>query len=692
MEFFDQQDRARASSKRLLWLLPAALVLTNLGVYAGVAMLLRGIYLLTRLSSHPGWLARVARHFCAESVWSWELLAWVTLGVTALVALVSGFKLWQLSQGGAVVAKLLGGRLVSPDTTDLAERRLLNVVEEMAIASGLPVPGVYVLEDEFGINALAAGNEPTDAVVAVTFGALKLLSRDELQAVVAHEFSHILNGDMRLNTRLIGWLHGLVALVVLGRVLTFLFVRPMAPTQDGRGFGPVFHPALLPAFVLGWICIVVGSLAAWGARLVQCAVNRQREYLADAAAVQFTRNPAGLAGALKKIGGLAGRSVITSARSELASHMYFSDGMRRRWFGLLATHPPLIQRIRRLDPSFDGKFPAVSLRRVLQESPVTALYRSQGTRPVDYEKLASVIGPEAAAREAIYAAAATQASSATPARSKPGHPTARSRPILNLEFAMTSLGGIPEPVRQATHQPASAAALIYAMLCSKEPDLQQRQIDGLIERTEPGIVAELQRLVPLVAQLDPGHFLPLADLAVRVLRQLSPEQYDSFCRNLQWLMESDREIDLFEYMLQRMIVRQLEPHFRPVKRPPVQYYTLEPLLPDCAVLLSGLARIGSQTEEEAKVAFAHGAKFLGAESALELLPLGKCNLLQIDGAINQVGQASAPLKQQILGALLCTAATDRQLGRREAELLRAVADAWGLAVPPFLTAAPDTPA
>jgi hypothetical protein len=228
------------------------------------------------------------------------------------------------------------------------------------------------------------------------------------------------------------------------------------------------------------------------------------------------------------------------------------------------------------------------------------------------------------------------------------------------------------------------------MLCCKEPDARAHQLAELAERTESGMVAELERLLPEIDELDAGHFLPLADLAVRALRQLSAEQYDTFRANLEWLVEADQQIDLFEYMLQRMVVRHLDPHFRAVKKPPLQYYALKPLLAECAILLSGLARIGQDTEGAAEAAFRRGAANLMSDPELQFLPLTECNLLQLDAAINEVAQASAPLKQQILTALIAAAASDGQLQRREAELLRAMADAWGIAVPPFLGATSRT--
>src|SRR5205085_4514261 len=276
-----------------------------------------------------------------ETTASWshaKMFLATAVGILGIIGSGSFFKTLSLARGGRAVAELLDGRLVNPNSTDAHERKLLNVVEEMAIASGVPVPPVYVMDGEPGINAFAAGHSASDAAISVTHGAMTMLTRDELQGVIAHEFSHLLNGDMKLNLRLMGLVFGILCLTVIGRVL----IR----TRGSKN----------PLPLVGLALIVVGWAGAFFGRLIQAAVSRQRELLADAAAAQFTRNPAGLAGALKKIGGLAYGSRIESPHAEEASHLFFADGVGN---SLFSTHPPLTERIRALDPSFDGKFPRV---------------------------------------------------------------------------------------------------------------------------------------------------------------------------------------------------------------------------------------------------------------------------------------------------------------------------------------------
>jgi Zn-dependent protease with chaperone function len=268
------------------------------------------------------------------------------------------FRTAQLRKGGAAVADLLGGRRVDPMTQDPAERVLLNVVEEMSIAAGLPVPAVFVMDREGGINAFAAGHTVNDAAVAVTRGMLESLSRDELQGVVAHEFSHILNGDMRLNVRIMGLLFGILILTVVGRgILRGSMgggrIRVSGSRRGGGGQVAIIGVALV---VLGYLGVLVG-------RLIQAAVSRQREFLADAAAVEFTRNPSGLAGALKRIGAASAGSRIQDHHAQEAGHLFFAPGLRAGLSGLTATHPPLAKRIQRIDPRWDGSFEVDPVRR-----------------------------------------------------------------------------------------------------------------------------------------------------------------------------------------------------------------------------------------------------------------------------------------------------------------------------------------
>ena len=330
MDFFAQQARAKKHTKLLVVYFVIAVVCIIASVYIASLLIFYGNQSRQQEGVIPGELV----------LWNPQLFAYAVLGTLGVVGLGTLYKTVALSKGGSAVAESLGGRLVDPNTTDPDERRLRNVIEEMAIAAGVTVPAIYVLDDEKGINAFAAGHTQGDAAIGVTRGCMALLDRDELQGVIGHEFSHILNGDMRLNLRIMGVIFGIVCLAVIGRVLIY---------SRGRG-GRDKNPLML----LGLALIVIGAIGIFFARLIQSALSRQREFLADASSVQFTRNPAGLSQALQKIGGVG--SKVEAVHAGEASHMFFGNGLGKPFLGIMATHPPLTKRILAIDPNWDGNF------------------------------------------------------------------------------------------------------------------------------------------------------------------------------------------------------------------------------------------------------------------------------------------------------------------------------------------------
>ena len=344
MDFFQRQANAR---RRTRWLL----------VYFALAILaLAGTFYIVSLS--PYFHANPEKE---GSFWHPELFGQVAGITLVIIALGSLIKRAKLRKGGKAIAIALGGRALSSPSSDPDERELQNIVEEMSIASGLRAPAIYILDNEPGINAFAAGFTAEDAVIGVTKGAMQLLTRDELQGMIAHEFSHILNGDMRLNLRLVSWIHGILWIALVGQAVLRGARACVASNSESdlkkAGLGLFFFGSIVGGIIYG-----LGSMGALFGRLIKSAISRQREFLADAAAVQFTRNPSGLASALKKIGGIAQGSRLQSPLAQEASHMFFGNGLRGSWFGFLSTHPSLKKRIKLLDPGFDGRFPYVAMR------------------------------------------------------------------------------------------------------------------------------------------------------------------------------------------------------------------------------------------------------------------------------------------------------------------------------------------
>jgi len=629
--FFENQDRARKKTGRLV-------VFFVLAVLAIIAMLYALAILVVGYQAYdPSSGARISE----LGWWNPELLVQVGLLALAVVGGGSLFKIAQLRGGGKAVAEGLGGRLVHSDTRDLTERKLRNVVEEMAIASGTATPPVYMLDDELGINAFAAGFSPSDAVVGVTRGCAEQLSRDELQGVIAHEFSHMLNGDMRLNIRLIGVVHGILIIGIIGYIL--LRSAGLSRSRGGRDNSGA---ALLAA---GFGMMIIGFLGTFFGNLIKASVSRQREFLADASAVQFTRNPEGISGALKKIGGFETGSQIEHPNAPEASHMFFGQGIASGINALFSTHPPLAERIRRLDPSFDGDVAS-----------------------------APVAGPPSA-EAAVSGFAGAPAATAVDqiGQTTPAH----------LRHAAQLIASLPAEVVESAHEAYGARAVIYALLIDRDADARRIQLDRLASHADPAVYAEARKLLPLVERVGTGARLPLVDLAIPALRELSPSQYAAFKANVEELIEADRKIDVFEWTLQRILLHHLAPEFEKARPARVKYRSLQRVVPHCQVVLSTLAHAGSRSEAAASHAFGLGVSELSVPG-LDLLPVDRCGLAQLDTAFSVLEELAPQPKGQLLHACAVTVAADREVSVVEAELLRATADSLGCPMPPLLPGQP----
>jgi Zn-dependent protease with chaperone function len=640
MDFFQSQEVARKKTGLLIGYFALAVVLIILTVYLAIAAVLR--------VAEPA--GREGAELALPSLWDAQLFGAVAAGTTALIAGGSLYKIAALSGGGHTVAELMGGRLLHPQTTDLDERKILNVVEEMAIAAGTPVPPVYLLENEEGINAFAAGHSPNDAVIGVTRGCVQTLSRDELQGVIGHEFSHILNGDMRLNLRLMGVLFGILLIGLAGYILmrsTSGYRVRVNERDDDRGGRNV-----LP--LIGLVLYIIGYVGVFFANLIKAAVSRQREFLADASAVQFTRNPDGIAGALKKIGALSAGSAILEPRAAEASHMFFGNaGSAGQLFGLLETHPPLVERIRRLDPSFDGDFSKVRL-----DAPEGQPPQSPGRQP--RARSLSFNPAEAVARVGTIGAP-------------------------QLLYAAGLLKDLAPTLSTQVQDPLGAQATVFAMLLDPAEAVLRQQLSWLDRYAHPAVVRQMRAVLADVRTLAAEARLPLVELAVPALRQMSPAQMREFLAAVKALVEADNNLTIFEYALQRLLLRHLVAYF--VKRPshPPGYTSWEPLVEPANVVLRALARGGQSAPEGATAAFAAGVKALSWPAA-SFKPVleGTTDLIGLDAALRTLDLASRPLKKQILLACAATIGADGRVTVEEGELLRAISDSLDCPMPPLL--------
>lgn len=650
MDFFARQDQARRNTKWLVFYFLVAVVLIIASVYFAFLFIFQG----AASYQHPG----------PPPVFTWwnpKLFLLAAGGTLAVITSGSLIKTAQLSSGGRAVAESLGGRLVSPGTNDPSERKLLNVIEEMAIASGVPMPQVYVLDREHGINAFAAGHNLSDAVIGVTRGCITTLKRDELQGVIGHEFSHILNGDMRLNLQLMGIIFGILCLAVVGRILL-----------NSRGSSRDKNP--LP--LIGLVLILFGWIGVFFGRLIQSAVSRQREFLADASAVQFTRNPAGLSGALQKIAALAEGSRLESEHAAEASHMFFGNPMRRSFFNVFATHPPLEERIRAIDPNWDGTLPKVST----DESEALAAIL-EDRRPAKPAFPPVIPGFPGGPGGLAGAAVAIGTHSVLPSL---GNPTPQ-----HLRYAVELRESLPENLRQAARTPSGACALLYALLLSDDPALRQSQLDQLATRTTSATQEQTAALWPDLSTIAHRARLPVVSLTLPALKQLTQAEFDRFHDTLAWLIESDEQIVLFEFVLQKIIQHQVEPAFTQAPRAAIQYYSLRPLLPDCAVLLSALAHTGETDSAEVARAFQTGVPHLRASDLLALLPSEQAGLTEIGNALDRLALAAPQIKKNLLEACAYVVGADGVIQENEAELLRGIAEALECPIPPFINLSDD---
>ncbi len=645
MDFFEEQAQARKRTVRLAVLFAIAVV----GVMAAVYVLAQIVYSL--VSTDVQGVAYMTGRYesitgLVSAFWNPAVFLFACTSTGVVVGLGSLYKTAQLRDGGSALARSLGGRQVEPDSTKLEERRLLNVVEEMAIASGVPTPDVFVLDREPGINAFAAGKTTSDAAIGVTHGTLQLLRRQELQGVIAHEFSHILNGDSRINLRAIGLLHGIFLLALIGRFL----LRGSRTSSKKEGGG---------VLLVGLGLLVIGSVGVFFGRMLQSAISRQRELLADASAVQFTRDADGLAGALKKIGGAAPGSYLGTPKADEASHIFFSDAIRRlRLFaGIFRTHPPLELRIRKLEPYWDGQFPEVEVPQIAD-----GLSTPPDSPPGDVTAFA-----EAPTEEAVSQAIAHIGS---------------PRPE-QIVFARSLHAALPEMWRHAVHQAPMAQAMVFGLLLAHDEGLRGAEIVALAELTDPQTADLSLRFHSEASNLASAEKIALIDMMMPTLRTLSLSEYHRFRGAVDVLMRSDRRIDLFEYTLSRMIQRHLTRYFEGMGPTPVRFRSLKKLLPDARVLLSTLARVGSRTEDDAIRAFHHGARALQLFEA-EIMPLSDYRLSAVDEALRRYDAAAPALKKSIMLACAATVMADDEVTDREAELLRAIGDGLDCPVPPFV--------
>ncbi len=663
--FFEHQDEARRTTGYLIFLFGCAIAFTILAMYAACILI-------------------VSWGGVAQSFWQPSWLGIIALSVCSIVALGSLRKMFTLRGGGRVVAQSLGGQLVRQDTSNPQERELLNVVEEMAIAAGIAVPEVYLLP-ETSINAFAAGLTSNTAVIGVTQGSLTQLNRDQLQGVIGHEFSHIVNGDMALNLKLMGLVHGLLFIHLLGReFLLGRHRRYFSSDRDRKGGGAwlAFACSMMVIGAIGWIF----------GQLIKSAVSRQREFLADASAVQFTRNPEGIADALRCIARQSNRSQMSSDEAEAASHLFFNNVSALSSFvSAFSTHPPLAERIRRLGGS-SARGTSSPAQAQMASRP---LARDEGdaspvalSSPNPINQLSSAV-----AISSLTAAAEVHRSTD---RAKAIHNLAPDALVADigvvtpahLTQAQSLLNHLPQRLLQTVRSQPGAVAVVYGLLLDTKTEVRSRQKQIIADSSQKAYDL-VESIEPLLDQVPVRSRLPLLELCIPVLKQLNPEVAVQFFIRVKALIKADGKFAQSEFALQAVLQYRLAPYFLSEQPSAESVARLTDIWPDSLLLISALAKVGQSEHAQIDYAFRCGIQHLpGATKQTMPTELPTCTFSDLGKVLRRLRQTDSKLKQSIAQACAHTVLIDGQTNDQEAELLRAILIALGCPVPPFIDLLP----
>ena len=665
MDFFHQQDVARRYSRWMIFLFIVA-VICVVSAITGISFLMFEDQLVNPQSSE-------------EFEQGVQIVGGTGLVTLLVILLGSWFRCRSLRHGGGkAVAESLGGRCLAPGANlSLKERRYLNIVEEMALASGIPVPPAYVLDDEPSINAFAAGNSPEDAVVAVTRGTLEALDRDELQGVIGHEFSHILNGDMNLNIRLMGYLYGITLIYLIGWFVLRATMSGSRKRDKDEGGGAIVIACI------SLVVMIVGLVGLFFGNVIKAALSRQREYLADASAVQFTRNPYGIANALKKIGGFKAKDQKMNALNAAeASHLFFSEFSASFWAAIFATHPPLKKRIARLDPNFNLELKATlkELEREERERIASAVASGKASAKTSAKTSAQAAGASVgfasvsdfnqAVKQAYVGADGSLGQMFNEKRSG-GGPRAAKKEETEKTVPKRSIS-------QAITSTLCSSAYVLALLTdTQNPETAAVQKE-IVEKAFGGaLVKDWLWLKDEVASKSPAERLMHLKMAIPALRQLSPAQYKALRKVIVEMIKADNVVDLNEFIIYSMVCRQLDIVFELAKPPKGTGQMTIARFRAAVLILSRVAYAGSDDPEAQKQAFRRGLNRLKVADA-EILPLKNCSNEAFKKALLMLDQMEIHWKREFLNACAMVIEADGVVTQKEAFLRYGIAAALGI--------------
>ena len=669
MDFFESQELARRNTKWLVFLF-------GLAVLAIIAALYTVAVIVLALGAKE-----VEYDFLAAAT-NWKLLVGIIGSVLFVIGIGSGTKMLELRQGGSAVASLMGGRRIVGNTNRLTDRRVANVVEEMALASGTPVPPVYILDDEQNINAFAAGFTVDDAVIGINRGTAEKLSREELQGVVAHEFSHILNGDMRMSLRMVSILNGILLISIIGgQLLSFLTRtshvsrrRSSGDKKEGGGVAVIW--------IIAISLYLIGSIGLFFGRWIKSMISKQREYLADASAVQFTRIPEGIAGALKVIGGSDGGAKLSSGNAEQISHMFFGTACSSFFF---ATHPPLINRIQQIDERFDGNFQGFMVERQRKRDLLKQTRERDETqsREEKIEKLMDFL-PGSDRFEAFKQMKFPINPLILIAGI--GIPTTE-----DVEYSGFMVNKIPEEFLRALRETFSARCVVFASLLNEDEESLKKQLEIIHSSEAKGSLESTVKIKKLYDELPVQLRLGAFEIIQGTLSAMSPGQYPVFRKTVNDLIVADRQVDLFEFFLFHHLIVHLDRCFKPIPARQNLYKSLAKLKTEISHMISVLACVGQRAESDQRIVFNAAFSSLFGDGQHDQHFVANWDHEALSKALSKVAQATPMLKKQVLTAAVMAISHDKILTVQEVELFRAMSESLDCPVPPLVATRDEAP-
>jgi Zn-dependent protease with chaperone function len=668
MNFFQSQANARSQTKTLIVLFSLAVL--SLVVFTN--LLVMTLFGFLNIEEQAISFAYIKEQF------DWATFGMISVAVVIFILVGSVYKISSLASGGKVVAESLGGDLITHTHDNLQYKVLLNVVEEMAIAAGTPVPPVYVLRKEEGINAFAAGFGIDDAVIGVTQGALDCFNREELQGVIAHEFSHIINGDMRLNMRLIGLLHGILLIGIVGY---YIMRMSGSNSRSKNGNQLVF---------LGIGLLIIGYGGTFFGKLIKASVSRQREFLADASAVQFTRNNVGIADALKKIGGYSSGSVLETPEAQSVSHAFFSNALSNKFSSLFSTHPPLQKRIKRLDPSWKESFTPTHIRNnasVNQTNSKNAVAANLSTLSSS-QRVSSSAGAELPL--------APEGTSTTFKRKHDFTNTIGKLHQSQIELAKTYLANIPEQLLNLVRTPSGAQAYVYALLLTEPPHDITKTADntrqwGYLATNLPGDVYFKARTVfALIQTSDIEHRLPILEIALPQMRQITRLRYEAMLQQMQYLIFFDDKLSIFEWSIANIVGQYLKTEFESADSQQIKQMSDNSMQRDMETILSVLFHEFCDDGQAHSLDRPSATQTAIISEAQTLLNIQKITLrakseVSIEDfavAVNTLHTLDFSTKEKIIHVCVFAVTQDKVYSPQEHEVIRALAECLGCPMPP----------